>query len=55
MTPPVRWAQKRDRDGQLVPRCWVTGCGYTVAELRADDLVAFAVTAPGGTARWRTG
>lgn len=50
MTPPVRWTQKRDRDGQLVPRCWVTDCGYTVAELRADDLVAFAVTAPGGTA-----
>lgn len=43
----MRWTQKRDRDGAPVPRCWVTDSGYTVAELRAGEVVAFAVTAPG--------
>lgn len=30
----MKWQAKRDRDGQTIPKCWVTDHGYTVAECR---------------------
>lgn len=40
----MKWRQKRNRDGELVPDCWVTDKGRTVARVRvrqgyADDSV----------------
>lgn len=42
----MKWASKRDRDGQIIPHCWVTDCGYTVAECRLPDT-RYPVTRPG--------
>lgn len=38
----------------MIPRCWLTECGYTVAEFRIGDgeVVTLAVTRPGESAPW---
>lgn len=43
----MRWQQKKSRDGDLVPGCWVTECGYTVARATIGTVKRFIVTAPG--------
>ncbi|MFY1052362.1 hypothetical protein ACOQNP_12175 [Ectopseudomonas khazarica] len=43
----IGWAPKKNRDGDVVPNCWITDAGYTVAEFLVDDLQVFSVTAPG--------
>jgi hypothetical protein len=43
---PLKWAEKLDRDGKVIPRCWVTQDGYTVAECRLP-AVRYIVTRPG--------
>lgn len=43
----VRWQQKKNRDGDLVPGCWVTECGYAVAKCMVGARAVFIVTAPG--------
>ena len=43
----IGWAPKKNRDGEVVPNCWITDAGYTVAEYLVDDLQVYAVTAPG--------
>lgn len=50
MIAAVRWREKRDRDNKLVPDCWVTECGYTVAKCRIDTRTVYQVTAPGDRA-----
>lgn len=42
----MKWAAKRDRDGEIVPRCWVTDSGYTVAECRLPET-RYPITRPG--------
>lgn len=44
----MKWASKRNRDGQIIPNCWVTDCGYTVAECRLPET-RYPITRPGGT------
>lgn len=49
MTGDIRWREKLDRDGRVIPRCWLSECGYTVAECRLPEQ-RFTVTRPGGSA-----
>ena len=44
----IGWAPKRNRDGLVVPNCWITDAGYVVAEYLVDQQKVFTVTAPGG-------
>lgn len=44
----MKWASKRDRAGKVIPHCWVTDGGYTVAECRLPDR-RFPITRPDGT------
>lgn len=52
----IGWATKRNRDGAPIPGCWITDAGYTVAEMRVEDLVAYGITPPGcsGPVAYRT-
>ncbi|KIH84240.1 hypothetical protein [Pseudomonas batumici] len=43
----MKWAAKRNRDGEIVHRCWVTDSGYTVAECRLPEA-RYPITRPGG-------
>lgn len=43
----MKWASKRNRDGQLIQHCWVTDSGYTVAECRLPET-RYPITRPGG-------
>ena len=43
----IGWAPKKNRDGDVVPNCWITDAGYTVAEFLVDDQQVYTVTAPG--------
>lgn len=45
MPEPLKWREKRDQDGKVIPRCWVTSNGYTVAERRLPTS-RFVVTRP---------
>ncbi|WMN19805.1 hypothetical protein QL104_10450 [Pseudomonas piscis] len=42
----MKWQAKRDRDGQTIPKCWVTDHGYTVAECRLPHS-RYPITRPG--------
>lgn len=42
----MKWQAKRNADGQVIPRCWVTDSGYTVAECRLPHT-SFPITRPG--------
>lgn len=42
----IKWRAKRNVQGQIIPRCWETDNGYTVAEVRTPE-VTYAVTRPG--------
>ena len=42
----MKWASKRDRDGQVVRDCWVTDSGYTVAKCRLPEA-RYPITRPG--------
>ncbi|MGE7094749.1 hypothetical protein ACQKIS_00995 [Pseudomonas fulva] len=42
----MKWQAKRNADGQIIPRCWVTDSGYTVAECRLPSP-RYPVTRPG--------
>lgn len=42
----LRWREKLDRDGKVIPRCWITDSGYTVAEYRTP-AVRFSITRKG--------
>ena len=42
----MKWQAKRNAAGQVVPRCWVTDSGYTVAECRVPHP-RFPITRPG--------
>lgn len=44
----MKWQVKRNQDGQVVPRCWVTDSGYTVAECRLPHS-RYPVTRPGSS------
>lgn len=44
-----KWREKRDRDGKVTPRCWVTDSGYTVAEFRMPEC-RYTITRPSGAA-----
>lgn len=46
----IGWAVKRNRDGAPISGCWLTDSGYTVAEMHVEDLVAYGITPPGGSA-----
>jgi len=43
----MKWAVKRNRDGQVQQNCWITDNGYTVAECRLPES-RYPVTRPGG-------
>jgi hypothetical protein len=43
----VKWAAKKDRDGNPIPHCWITDSGYTVAECRIPEC-RYTITRPGG-------
>ncbi|WP_047230289.1 hypothetical protein [Pseudomonas brassicacearum] len=43
----MRWAPKRNRDGQIQQNCWITDSGYTVAECRLPEA-RYPITRPGG-------
>lgn len=49
MGEALKWSEKRDRDGKVIPHCWVTDSGYTLAEFRSPDS-KWAITRPGGAA-----
>lgn len=42
-----RWREKRDRDGNVIPTCWVSESDYTVSECRLPEK-RLTVTRPGG-------
>jgi hypothetical protein len=42
-----RWREKRDRDGCVIPACWESEHGYTVALCRLPEK-RYTVTRPGG-------
>lgn len=44
---PQKWREKRDTSGKVIPKCWQSESGYTVAEVQRV-LMRFAVTRPGG-------
>jgi hypothetical protein len=43
----MKWAAKRNRDGQFIQHCWVTDSGYTVAECRLPET-RYPIKRPGG-------
>lgn len=43
----MKWAQKKNRDGNPIKDCWVTDGGYTVAICRLPEQ-RFAITRPTG-------
>lgn len=49
MTHAIKWRAKRDRDGRVIPACWQTDGGYTVAEFRTPE-VTYGITRPGESA-----
>lgn len=49
MTEQLRWREKRDRDGKVIPTCWETDTGYTLAECRLPEA-RYVVTRPNGRA-----
>ncbi|KRW62923.1 hypothetical protein AO726_02720 [Pseudomonas sp. TTU2014-080ASC] len=42
-----KWKPKLNRDGVVVPQCWVTDSGYTVARVFLPEPVLM-ITRPGG-------
>lgn len=46
MSSAIKWRAKRNAQGQIIPRCWETNNGYTVAEVHAEE-VTYIVTRPG--------
>lgn len=42
----IKWRPKRDADGNIIPGCWETSAGYTVAEVRTPKVI-YTVTRPG--------
>lgn len=49
MAEQLRWREKRDRDNKVIPRCWETDTGYTLAECRLPEA-RYVITRPGGKA-----
>lgn len=49
MVDQPKWREKRDRDGKVIPGCWVTDTGYTVALCRLPEH-RYTITSPGGAA-----
>lgn len=43
----MKWAPKRNRDGQVQRNCWITDTGYTVAECRLPNS-RYPITRPEG-------
>lgn len=43
----IAWREKRNADGRVIPRCWLTDGGYTVAECRIPEI-RYAISRPGG-------
>jgi len=41
----MKWAVKRNRDGQVQQNCWITDSGYTVAECRLPEA-RYPITRP---------
>ena len=44
----MKWKVKRNQDGQVIPRCWISDSGYTVAECRLPHA-RYPITRPGAT------
>lgn len=44
-----KWREKRDRDGKVVPGCWVADSGYTVVKAGVPEQ-RFMITRPGDAA-----
>lgn len=44
----MKWQANRNADDQVVPRCWVSDSGYTVAECRLPHS-RYPVTRPGAS------
>ena len=42
----IKWRAKRNAQGQIIPNCWETDNGYTVAEVRTPEVI-YTVTRPG--------
>ena len=49
MTQTIKWRAKRNAQGQIIPNCWETDGGYTVAENYTPE-VCYTVTRPGDKA-----
>ena len=47
MTQTIKWRAKRDAKRQIIPGCWETESGYTIAECRAPE-VCYTITRPVG-------
>lgn len=48
MLNPIKFRVKRDTAGKVIPRCWITDAGYTVAECRLPES-RYTITRPGGS------
>lgn len=46
MSAAIKWRAKRNAQGQIIPSCWETDGGYTVAEFRTPE-VTYGITRPG--------
>lgn len=47
MAERIKWSEKRDRDGKVIPKCWLSDSGYTLAECRLPQS-KWVLTRPGG-------
>ncbi|MFI8479656.1 hypothetical protein ACIGCM_03705 [Pseudomonas sp. NPDC078700] len=48
MSEAIKFRVKRDAAGKVIPRCWITDTGYTVAECRLPES-RYTITRPGGS------
>lgn len=47
MSEIINFRVKRDASGKVIPTCWITDSGYTVAECRLPEA-RYTITRPGG-------
>lgn len=50
MPEQILLAEKRDAAGKVIPNCWGTPDGYTIAETGRPAPLRYAVTRPGDAA-----
>ncbi|MDT4809344.1 hypothetical protein FQZ97_422280 [compost metagenome] len=49
MADQPKWREKRDRDSKVIPGCWITDSGYTLAQCRLPEY-RYTITRPGDAA-----